>query len=371
MSAAHYFGGITTLPDGRVLVAYGQTNDPASNGNSPFLQTAEVYDPAVNSWSPTATPSFAAGFLGGLMTLADGRAAFISAIGDLFDATTVGVGLDIYSPGTNSWSAGGPIPSPLLLSATAQLPDGRVLVAGGYDLLLGEDSTVTKVWDPVTDTWTAGPPLIDAHAGTRAIVLTSGKILVAGTYTSESARLEISNVNYPPVANAGPDVTASTCDSCVNAVLVNASASSDPNGDALTYSWTDGATTLLTTTSAIATIAVPPGTTMLTLVVSDPFGGEDSDEVSVTIVNVEDAWRAQVEGLLDDLEVCEAGGGGGAAVADFGAFLAAAFGDPGFTIPGATPADQLQSLINALKGLNHGQQLAIYSGLGGKPGMKK
>lgn len=385
MAAAHYLGSATRLADGRVLIAYGQTDDFASNGGSPYLQTAEVYNPVTNSWSPTGMPNFAAGYLGSLITLADGRAAFISAIEDLADAATYGTGLDIYSPSTNTWSPGSPVPSPTVLLSAGVLSDGRVVVAGGYDLAGGIESAATKLWDPVAGTWSAAPPLNQPHAGTPAVVLPSGQVVVVGSYTYQALFIEVTHVNHAPLANAGGAVSGSTCDSCINAVLVNAGGSSDPDGDALTFVWKYGSTTLLTTTDAATAVQVPAGATLLTLVVRDPYGAESTDTLSVTLVNVEDGWRAivsglqsqvqaldsQVQGLLADLAICQAGGGGsGAALTDLSAYLSAAFGDPGFTIPGATPDAQLANLIDALKSLNHGQQLAIYTGLGGKAGKK-
>jgi len=44
------------------------------------------------------------------------------------------------------------------------------------------------------------------------------------------------------------------------------------------------------------------------------------------------------------------------------------FHDPTFVIPGATPLEQYQNLINAILNLNKGRKEGIYTNLGGKPG---
>jgi len=44
------------------------------------------------------------------------------------------------------------------------------------------------------------------------------------------------------------------------------------------------------------------------------------------------------------------------------------FNDPTFVIPGATPLEQYQNLINAILNLNKGRKEGIYTNLGGKPG---
>ncbi len=53
-------------------------------------------------------------------------------------------------------------------------------------------------------------------------------------------------------------------------------------------------------------------------------------------------------------------------LASIQAAMRTAFGDPTFTIPGATAVDKNQALINALLNLNKGQLQAIYKSLGGK-----
>ncbi len=47
-------------------------------------------------------------------------------------------------------------------------------------------------------------------------------------------------------------------------------------------------------------------------------------------------------------------------------FFATMFNNPTFQLPGSTPQQQLQNLVNAISQLNHGQQQALYKNLGGK-----
>lgn len=83
--------------------------------------------------------------------------------------------------------------------------------------------------------------------------------------------------NSPPVADAGADQSV-TATGATTAVTLDGTGSSDPDGDDLTYTWSNGAT------GATPTVQLADGTHTLTLTVSD--GEEsDTDEVTITVVN--------------------------------------------------------------------------------------
>ncbi len=102
---------LTLLPDGRVLVT--------SLGTA----TAEVFDPATDSFTPLGLTSTNASF--GLPTrLRDGRIALVSAKTEIYDADA-----NTLTP-LNTGPAHGS-------SAVLTLPDGRVLSPGGADVING------------------------------------------------------------------------------------------------------------------------------------------------------------------------------------------------------------------------------------------
>ncbi len=94
------------------------------------------------------------------------------------------------------------------------------------------------------------------------------------------------NINEPPTANAGIDQESLTGDT----VILDGTASSDPNGVIAGYSWTQIAGTPVTITngsSATASFVAPdgPGTLTFSLTVIDDFGESADDTVNVTINN--------------------------------------------------------------------------------------
>lgn len=112
------------------------------------------------------------------------------------------------------------------------------------------------------------------------------EISIYGYALSESEIEDIASSGVPPnaapVADAGSDQTI-TCAPAVGAdVALDGSASSDDDGDILSYSWRDGGFEIATGSNP--TVSLAPGVHAIDLVVND--GTEDSaaDQVVITVV---------------------------------------------------------------------------------------
>jgi parallel beta-helix repeat protein len=88
--------------------------------------------------------------------------------------------------------------------------------------------------------------------------------------------------NQPPTAAAGPDRTVSADAACQAMVTLDGTASSDPDGDSLTYTWSGP---FGTASGATPSVALPFGVHTITLTVDDGQGGTDSDELVVTVAD--------------------------------------------------------------------------------------
>ena len=83
----------------------------------------------------------------------------------------------VFNPGSNSWKAAAPLPTPRNSSASAVV-NGILYVIGGRTVSDGNQSTV-EVYDPLSDRWERARPMPKAQAGLAAAVL-NGKIYAFG-----------------------------------------------------------------------------------------------------------------------------------------------------------------------------------------------
>ncbi|MDX6617279.1 MAG: hypothetical protein QOD60_2370 [Solirubrobacterales bacterium] len=174
MSITRYGPSAALLNDGRVLVVGG-------HDGSAFSKTAEIFNPATGTFSPTG--SMVEARLGpGLVTLADGRV--LVAGGGISPAPPL-ASAEIYDPATGTFTETGvgAMGTARANPAAARLPDGRVLIAGGFTG--GPTSTNTaEVFNPVTKTFssTGIGSMAHARANAPAVPLADGRILIAGGF---------------------------------------------------------------------------------------------------------------------------------------------------------------------------------------------
>ncbi len=96
--------------------------------------------------------------------------------------------------------------------------------------------------------------------------------------------MESLELNQPPIAEAGPAQTVQSTDPAGTPVTLNGSGSSDPDGDALTFTWTgpfpEGGGTV---TGVTPTVTLPLGLSVITLVVNDGELNSAPDDVTIIV----------------------------------------------------------------------------------------
>jgi N-acetylneuraminic acid mutarotase len=142
MSVARYHHTAAPLSDGRVLVAGGWAFTTNSDKS---LATAEIYDPAANTW--TATGSMATGRARGSMTpLPDGR---VFVVGGVDPAYRVMATSEIWDSSSGRWRLTGRLGTAVMWPALAVLHDGRVLLAGGaLDAVAAHATSASAIFAP-------------------------------------------------------------------------------------------------------------------------------------------------------------------------------------------------------------------------------
>jgi len=161
------------LNDGRVLAVGGV----AAAGP---IASAEIYDPRTGIWTLTGSMSTGRNDLA-LVVLRDGR---VLAAGGGMGAETLPrhASAEIFDPHTGQWTPTGPMTAPRseVEDASVLLPDGRVLVPGGYSAPHTPVSS-SDLYDPRTGTWTASGSMSVVRAGHSSIVLRGNRgVLVMG-----------------------------------------------------------------------------------------------------------------------------------------------------------------------------------------------
>ncbi|WP_051494437.1 Kelch repeat-containing protein [Streptomyces exfoliatus] len=170
--------GAVRLADGRVLLAGG--------ADERLTATAEaaVFTPTTGIWSPTA-PLRTARRMHTTTVLADGRVLVTGGYGGPLSFPTRSLATaEVYDPETGRWTDTAPMERARCGHSATLLPGGRVLVAGGVDRRSGDSDgalTSAEVYDPAGGgRWTATGELADARAHHPAVALPDGGVLVAG-----------------------------------------------------------------------------------------------------------------------------------------------------------------------------------------------
>jgi hypothetical protein len=125
MNEARIAHSATLLPNGKVLVAGGDGLEFKSDASS----SAELYDPAIQSWSLTG--SMAYGRVCHTALLANGRVMVAGGWSNSFSGDGVS-SVEFYDSTTGTWSSAASMGNARALHTSTPLSGGKVLMAGGW-----------------------------------------------------------------------------------------------------------------------------------------------------------------------------------------------------------------------------------------------
>jgi hypothetical protein len=176
------------LNNGRVLAVGGAASDGTP------ISSAEIYDPVTGVWALTGSMGSARNDFA-LVALKDGRV--LAAGGGMGDETLPRqASAEIYDPHTGRWTSTGNMTAPRseMEQAAVLLPDGRVLVPGGYT---AHETPISSadLFDPRTGTWSSAGSMNDKRTGQCAIVLRGNR-----------GALVMGGLDVEPVTTASVDI---------------------------------------------------------------------------------------------------------------------------------------------------------------------
>ena len=171
----------TLLQNGQVLVAGGRVS---AGGGLP-LDSAEVYDPKTGTWRTTGAMA-AARWSHTATLLRDGR---VLVTGGYSASTTIIPSAEIYDPVSGTWGSAGNMSTNRGTHAAALLKGpncgshcGKVLVIGGRGPASNQTLATSELYNPVSNAWEATGSLNEGRYLTEAAPLPDGRVLVAGGF---------------------------------------------------------------------------------------------------------------------------------------------------------------------------------------------
>ncbi len=193
LNTARWKHTATLLGNGKLLVVGGFMNYNASNATS----SAELFDPASGSFSPTANTSDARGDHSATL-LSDGRVLIAGGWNNLGLADDTEFELfstaELYDPATGTFQPTGAMANARLLHTAIRLPGGKVLLSGGYSLdgLLA----TAELFDPQTGSFTSTGSLEMGLQEQAAALLNDGRVLALGGSKESRTSVPIAEVYH-------------------------------------------------------------------------------------------------------------------------------------------------------------------------------
>ena len=143
MNYPHDGGAFVKLNDGRYLLAGGMSG----GGGTGQTNTAEIYDPADNSFTPTEGMNSARTMCSGA-TLTSGK---VLVVGNWYNDASKG---EVFDPATNAWTLTGDLNTPRAKALVLPTNDGGAVVFGGYDSYSGYTSYgQVEYYNPATNSF--------------------------------------------------------------------------------------------------------------------------------------------------------------------------------------------------------------------------
>ena len=213
VSSARGYHTATLLGDGRVLIVGGQT---VTEGSVSIFSSAELYDPAAGTFSPTG-PMAEARESDSATLLQDGRVLIVGGQNNQILSSA-----ELYDPKTGKFSPTGSLDAPRENHTASLMVDGRVLIAGG-DPSGGDGQTplaTAEIYDPKSGTFSPIGSMIAARKRAGAALLGDGRVLIVGGLDAQLDTLSTAEIYDPKKGTFSPTGSMLTAQSVMSVITL-------------------------------------------------------------------------------------------------------------------------------------------------------
>jgi Galactose oxidase-like, Early set domain/Fibronectin type III domain/Glyoxal oxidase N-terminus len=185
----------TLLPNGNVIAWDGwQQPQPSVVWNPATPQDFTTFN------APTSV------FCDGAASLPDGRLLVVGGYGGLTTGQLGLVDTNIFDPATNKWSGAAAMHLARWYPSVTELADGRYVAISGNDSDSNHWADTPEVYDPTRNTWTllsaVSTPQVHETEYPFSYLLPSGKVFTIGPNEDNSFLLDVNNQTWTPVGGA-------------------------------------------------------------------------------------------------------------------------------------------------------------------------
>jgi N-acetylneuraminic acid mutarotase len=193
--AGHVAGEINDL-----IYVSGIFDQGGVGNQSDFRPRLEIYSPASNTWTAGTPPGLMRAFASAGVINVINEKLYVVGGCILSDCNSTTNALEIYDPVTDTWTNGAPMPT-ARFGAAAGVIAGELYVTGGS--LAGYVPTnVTEVYNPVTNAWSGAAPIPTSRELAVGAVV-DGLWYVIGGYERGSVNAAVGTVHvYNPIASS-------------------------------------------------------------------------------------------------------------------------------------------------------------------------
>jgi len=169
----------TLLQNGKVLLAGGWDDGTICNC---ALNTADLFDPVSQTFTSLPNTMISARYFHIATLLPNGKVLIAGGYtGSPYNTDTA----ELFDPASQTFTSLPPMTAVRYAHTATPLPSGKVLIAVGYDGTGNVTTNRAELFDPISQTFTGLLPMTSPRYFHTTTLLPSGKVLIAGGGTTD------------------------------------------------------------------------------------------------------------------------------------------------------------------------------------------